>query len=504
MRKGRLILVVVILGVAALAFSAFVSRKRQEELNNQISEAAREGDFTRVADLLEQGANPNGLTSDALKAPLFYAVSAGEGDAVRNLVDAGAELDNGGLGARVLRVALERQDLEMFELLLKLGVDPNARIPGSYDFNTLHWVVENRWREDVSPELCVKFATLAVQAGANMNDRGMNGFTPLRYAVGWELPKLVEFFLDEGADPAVKDDEGMNSMDAASFRANERLISLLRMHGAPFGIQEAAALGELATVENLIAANRSLLNKRCFGGNSPLGVALLNGHARIGNYLMAEGASLEHLNVKGESPLHLAARGDCVNLIELLLDRGLQINQRDNSEETPLHETTFTDCTAAAEVLIRRGADIHAKQSSRITPALWCASYDSPGVLTLLLEAGVDPNAPAADGALPLGSACHYSGTDNVPETVKVLLAAGAEVNKKDQSGRTPLHWAVQWQGGKPLVSYLLDHGADPSLRDAAGRDALQIAAEKGDAGLRLLLKNHMEKSDSTSGVRSE
>lgn len=288
--------------------------------------AARDGDFGEVAALLKRGADPNGFRSDAIdqtivdprETPIFFAVSNGRLDVVRNLVDSGADLHAGGLEASLLQRAIQGRDLKMFEQLLKPGVDFGL-----------------------------------------INDRGET------------------------------------AMDIAADRANKRLVALLKAHGAPYTIQEAAALGDLRMVKQLVAENRSRLKKRCFCGNSPLGVALSKGHSEVARYLIAQGASLDHHNENGESLLHLAARGNCADWVAFLLDKGLDVNERDGSGETPLHETTFTDCAGAAEVLIKRGADINARNSSGITPTFWCASYDSPNVLKLLLDAGVDPNEPA-------------------------------------------------------------------------------------------------------------
>ena len=47
---------------------------------------------------------------------------------------------------------------------------------------------------------------------------------------------------------------------------------------------------------------------------------------------------------------------------------------------------------------------------------------------------------------------------------VKILLDAGADLNKADRSGRTPLYFAA-WSGSKEVVKVLLDRGADPDNR---------------------------------------
>jgi ankyrin repeat protein len=60
----------------------------------------------------------------------------------------------------------------------------------------------------------------------------------------------------------------------------------------------------------------------------------------------------------------------------------------------------------------------------------------------------------AAQGAWPGGLA-----------VVKVLVDAGADVNRQCEHGRTALHMAAAW-GHLDLVKYLLANSADPSIRD--------------------------------------
>jgi uncharacterized protein len=48
-------------------------------------------------------------------------------------------------------------------------------------------------------------------------------------------------------------------------------------------------------------------------------------------------------------------------------------------------------------------------------------------------------------------------------EIVKVLIAAGAEVNRRCEHGRTALHMASAW-GHLDVVKYLLEHGADATI----------------------------------------
>jgi ankyrin repeat protein len=90
---------------------------------------------------------------------------------------------------------------------------------------------------------------------------------------------------------------------------------------------------------------------------------------------------------------------------------------------------------------------------------------------------GVVTNASGFDDATLL----HYS-LVNMPDIAssEMLLQAGADVNRRDRTGATPLHLACRC-GAKPeAISFLVKHGADLNMRDGQGLTPLQIALRPG------------------------
>jgi ankyrin repeat protein len=80
-------------------------------------------------------------------------------------------------------------------------------------------------------------------------------------------------------------------------------------------------------------------------------------------------------------------------------------------------------------------------------------------------------NARDKDGSTPLHCAC-WKGH---PEAVAILLAAGADVNARNQNehwGTTPLHAAAH--ANQPDIARLLiEHGADVNAQDLNGKDPM-------------------------------
>jgi ankyrin repeat protein len=60
-------------------------------------------------------------------------------------------------------------------------------------------------------------------------------------------------------------------------------------------------------------------------------------------------------------------------------------------------------------------------------------------------------------------------------ETIKLLLAAGLDINAAESTGRTALHGAAL-QGFDPVVQFLVEKGASLDVKDRNGRTPLDMA----------------------------
>jgi len=170
--------------------------------------------------------------------------------------------------------------------------------------------------------------------------------------------------------------------------------------------------------------------KACLGGD-------LAG-ARAG---LAAGCDASAANAKGMTPLMLAVwQQDAVDLVAALL---------------------------------AAGADVAAHQpSSGWTAATFAAVGGRTESLRLLLAHG----ASVVDDWKALHFAVQYRSRDTVP----ILLAGGADVNVRDEEGRTALMRAAR-NADALLVSLLLEHRADASRSDADGWGALHFAATRAN-----------------------
>jgi uncharacterized protein len=98
----------------------------------------------------------------------------------------------------------------------------------------------------------------------------------------------------------------------------------------------------------------------------------------------------------------------------------------------------------------------------------------------------VDPNQR---GALD-DTVLHVAAATRALADIDVLVSSGAEVNAIGDLGYTPLHQAAM-RGHADTVKRLLDLGADPTIRNEFGEDAIQVAEIGDHPEVAQMLKTH-------------
>jgi ankyrin repeat protein len=83
----------------------------------------------------------------------------------------------------------------------------------------------------------------------------------------------------------------------------------------------------------------------------------------------------------------------------------------------------------------------------------------------------------------------HMAAEDGNIEVVKQHIAAGTDVNAKEEDG-TPLHYAA-WNGHKEVVELLIAAGADVNAKDDDGETPLDWAIDDKQTATADLLRKH-------------
>jgi uncharacterized protein len=131
------------------------------------------------------------------------------------------------------------------------------------------------------------------------------------------------------------------------------------------------------------------------------------------------------------------------------------------------------------EILKSSPARVSEHAPDGFTPVALAAFFGQPAAVRALIAAGADVKA-AARNALKV-QALHAAVAGRNLEIVKAVLDAGADPNAQQQAGFRPIHEAGT-NANRALAELLLKHGADPSLPSDNGKNAIDLAREKGHA----------------------
>lgn len=188
--------------------------------------------------------------------------------------------------------------------------------------------------------------------------------------------------------------------------------------------------------------------------------------------------------------LHRAAAAGDVAQIRALLNDGADANARDGAGRTPIHVAAFGSRYDAVRALVAGGADINALENSRYDVITIAAVKDDVGMVRLALELGGNAKLVTSpyDGTALIAAA--HLGHD---EVVRVLIDAGAPLDHVNNLGWTALIEAVVLGDGGPrhvdTVKHLVAAGANRSIADRNGVTPLQHAERRAYREMMAILR---------------
>ena len=228
------------------------------------------------------------------------------------------------------------------------------------------------------------------------------------------------------------------------------------------------------------------------------------------------------------SPLQFAAGAGNLEICKLLVDRGAPVYPNPMNQYPPVMEATWkghqhvidyflneiphlADGTAGLGLTInlagrcgftdmvrkhieRDPLSVHYRGWIGDTPLHWPAHENHAEIVSMLVDSGADVNADEINwlGGKPL----HWA-SEHAPDSVRVLLKAGADVNGRNVKTEseffrvTPLIMnATQNDDCSEVTELLLEAGADLNAVDGNGKTAMQHAEEKGLKNVSAVLRS--------------
>jgi ankyrin repeat protein len=335
--------------------------------------------------------------------------------------------------------AVQRQDSAAIARLL---ASPRPAVNGTQPDGTtaLHWAAH--WNDPAT-------VTALIRAGANVNAVNRYGVAPLLVAseVGNGVA-VIDALLKAGADANAASGDHETALMLAARAGNAAVMKLLLAYGADPNASEG------------------------WRGQTALMWAAANNNREAAQTLLEGGADLYAITKTLFTPLLFAVRAGHAGMTEDLLQAGANVN------------------------------DVAKDGTSALTVAIMNAHWD---LAATLLKWGADPNGDAQGWAplhqIALTRSPHHdnvapqpipTGTIDSLDLVRMLIASGAEVNRRTR--RSPTDGFRQWirrdgatafflaakAADLPLMHLLVDSGADPAIATTQHVTALAAAAGVG------------------------
>ena len=259
------------------------------------------------------------------------------------------------------------------------------------------------------------------------------------------------------------------------FRTERSQITAVEVSSTLFSAADANCIG----LANELLDYGASIDARDRLGARPLSHAARFGHLEMVDLLLAHGAPIDARNLAGATALYFAAEGGHLAVAQRLMERGADVRMTGRSGLSPIAAASYAGSDEIVAALLAHGADERVADDTGKPPIVYAAARARLDVVERLLMRNVDVNARYPNDLTLLMWA---SGPDEkVPEAeatrvVAYLLDKGAHIDDRDDRGRTALMIAAE--GGRAEVAaLLLARGADPALKDKAGKRAADLTA---------------------------
>ncbi|MDF2440054.1 MAG: hypothetical protein JWN98_1038 [Abditibacteriota bacterium] len=351
-------------------------------------------------------------------------------------------------GGRALIAA--RGNRDMVELLLEYGADINAKsewwaggfgVLDGADEETAAYLLERGAQLDVfaAAELgrLEALRELLEADPALVDAKGPDGQRALHRA---KTPEVIDFLLERGADIEARDVDHNGTPAQYAINEEAKLRHLLQ-RGATPDIWMACVLGDVEMARHLLEAGPDALAARIGQepfvgpgehiyvyelGNTarPLTLAARRGHHELVQFLLSR-ADLK------QQFLFACQTADRKRIKVLLGAQPQLMQQLDESERSLICDAAWHNDAPAVEAMIEVGFDINALSSNQSTPLDRAAIRGYVETIKVLLAHGADFTLTNEFGGTPLG-ACAWGSihfrdpVGDYPAVIEALIAAGS------------------------------------------------------------------------------
>lgn len=350
----------------------------------------------------------------------------------------------------------------------------------------------------------IKIAFMLIRDGANPRIKDENGITSLMIAAIKNYPGMASMLMKMNGDSRIKDNKG-NTALIHSVRENNTGVFRVLYNFKPSESWCKEVIGEALFIAleldrpemAKILIKRLALIKQISRNNSneikeikkiqgkALYIALKSKHIEIAKLLIEQDADLEYSSYWDGTPLMLASARGYMDIVKLLIEKGANVNAK-KYEDTPLVMASAKGHMDIAKFLIEKGAEVNSAVYPQ-NPMLHMGTIEYMIRRIILNEAEKNETVREC-GALV--SACGRGDFD----LVKLLLEKGANANSRGMYDTAMFYVDKEHRSEEDcikLMKLLIEYGADVNARGKHG-DTVLLRALRGKrfAVSKFLLKN--------------
>jgi ankyrin repeat protein len=200
-----------------------------------------------------------------------------------------------------------------------------------------------------------------------------------------DLAAVMSLVEADASLASARNDSGVSAVLTAVYMGHGEIRDFLIANGAVLELPEAAAVGNLGRVRELIEKNQAHADALSADGFPVVALAAFLGHLEIVQYLAARGADINAVatNGSGYNALTGAVTSGHIAVVRWLLEHEADANYRYSAGYSPLLTAAANGRLDIARLLLAHGADPHATTNDGKSPLSLAIERNHPEVAAL-------------------------------------------------------------------------------------------------------------------------
>ena len=200
--------------------------------------------------------------------------------------------------------------------------------------------------------------------------------------------RLKSILSKEPALAEAQNEQGISAILYARYRSADKAVEALLAAKPQLSIFEAAAVGDVKRIEELLETNRSLVESYTPDGFTALHLASFFGQPEAARVLLEHDAPINAVaaNEMKVTPLHSAIAANDAKISRLLIENNADINVNQALGYTPLHEAAQNGNEEITRMLLENGADTQARLEDGKTPAELAKKHRHANLAKVIIE----------------------------------------------------------------------------------------------------------------------